>query len=73
MKLVGSKQQLCTAGWIMAGLVLVTINGFGFLGLESEPLRGSTPAISSLRQKDWPDWRAGWPRILKMRSGSMVF
>ena len=51
MKLVGSIQQLCTAGWIMAALVLVTINGFGFLGLESEPLRGSTPAISSLRQK----------------------
>ena len=51
MKLVGNKQQLCTAGWIAAALVLVAINGFGFLGLESEPLRGNSMAIASLRQK----------------------
>ena len=51
MKLVGSRQQLCTAGWIAAALVLVAINGFGFLGLESEPLRGNSKAISSLRRK----------------------
>lgn len=51
MKLVGSRQQLCTAGWIAAALVLVAINGFGFLGLESEPLRGDSMAVASLRQK----------------------
>lgn len=51
MKLVGGKQQLCTAGWTLAALVLVAINGFGFLGLESRPLQGNSPAVSSLRQK----------------------
>ncbi len=51
MRLVGNKQQLCSAGWTLAALVIVAINGFGFLGLESEPLRGSTPAIFSLRRK----------------------
>ena len=51
MKLIGSKQQLCMGGWLLAALALAGINGFGFLSLESKPLPVSSMAVSSLRQK----------------------
>lgn len=51
MKTFGGRQRLCVAGWVMAALLIVVINGHAFMALEGKPLEGSSMAIKSLRVK----------------------
>jgi hypothetical protein len=51
MIIFGNIQRLCQGGWIMATLILMAINGFGFLSLEGQTVKGHSPLIKSLQQK----------------------
>jgi hypothetical protein len=51
MIIFSNMQRLCHGGWILAALVLMVLNGFGFLSIEGQTVKGHSPLIKSLQQK----------------------
>ena len=51
MTTLGNMQRWCHGGWALAALILISINGFGFLSIEGQALEGYSPLIKSLQQK----------------------
>jgi hypothetical protein len=47
----GNLQRRCHGGWLLAALILISINGFGFLSIEGQTMEGYSPLIKSLQQK----------------------
>ena len=47
----GNVQRWCHGGWVLAALILISINGFGFLSIEGQTVEGYSPLIKSLQQK----------------------
>lgn len=47
----GNTQRWCHGGWVLAALIFISINGFGFLSIDGQTLEGYSPLIKSLQQK----------------------
>ncbi len=45
------KQQLCMAGWLLAAILLVSINGLAFISLEDTALDGEPANLRLLRSQ----------------------
>lgn len=48
MKLWGDGRRLCISGWVLAAVLLVGVNGYRLLALQTKQLAGHSPTIKTL-------------------------
>lgn len=49
MKITGSTQRLCCGAWLLAAVLIGSLNVFALMSLEARPIAGYTPTIRELQ------------------------